>query len=237
MSPFYPDAYPNLLDCTWVIRAPISSHTIRLTFQNVRLGSGDYLYIHDGDNLSATKLKHLSSYTIPEQVVSSKSVILLRLTTDASRQERGFHVTYDSGTVAFGTIGLFDNINCLSVPTTGCGGFLNHTNGTVTSPHFPNHYLNHLNCIWIIKAPSSSDKIRIKFDYFRVYSSDYVYILDGDQLTSTQLGRHYGYTLPPNYVSSRNALLVRFQSGPTAQDFGFQFTFEVGKLTAFSICH
>jgi len=48
-----------------------------------------------------------------------------------------------------------------------CGGYIDGTNGTITSPFYPSIYPPNKNCIWLIVAPPQH-RITITFNHFDV---------------------------------------------------------------------
>ena len=47
----------------------------------------------------------------------------------------------------------------------GCGGTLTGTEGTVTSPNYPDSYNHNEDCVWIITVPDS-DNVVLQFNHF-----------------------------------------------------------------------
>jgi len=51
--------------------------------------------------------------------------------------------------------------------TDACGGYIDGTNGTITSPFYPSIYPPNKNCVWLIVAPPQH-RITITFSHFDV---------------------------------------------------------------------
>lgn len=75
-------------------------------------------------------------------------------------------------------------------PTASCGGVFSSEQGEVTSPNWPNNYLDQAVCTWRISIPSAKN-IHIVFTHFEVQAVnqlgqcvDYVEIYGGAGLTS-----------------------------------------------------
>ena len=63
--------------------------------------------------------------------------------------------------------------------------------GVITSPNYPNHYPNNLDCYWTIHRPY--DKLELRFDSFLIHQNtfDYVTITEGPFQNADVLLRHY----------------------------------------------
>ena len=51
--------------------------------------------------------------------------------------------------------------------TDACGGYIDGTNGTLTSPFYPSIYPPNKNCVWLIVAPPQH-RITVTFTHFDV---------------------------------------------------------------------
>ncbi|MCX8111652.1 MAG: N-acetylmuramoyl-L-alanine amidase [Bacteroidia bacterium] len=84
--------------------APPGATSITLTFQQFNLENnfnssprgGDYLYIYDGDTVTAPLLRRLTGTTLPNPVTSTGGVILLELRSDCSNPMAGWQLTYNA---------------------------------------------------------------------------------------------------------------------------------------------
>lgn len=95
-SPNYPGVYPNNFNCQWTINVA-SVRNLRLTFSHFDIESPfDYVEVYDGLSVSADRrlLKHSGS-TVPSDVVSTSSEMLVRFVTDGTGNAfRGWRATY-----------------------------------------------------------------------------------------------------------------------------------------------
>ena len=80
-----------------MIRAPHATDRIRITFKEVRIASGDYIYIHDGSSLSATRVGSHNGYTLPNQYLSTGGTLLIRFVSNELYEDSGFDIFYDTG--------------------------------------------------------------------------------------------------------------------------------------------
>ena len=88
--------YSNSTDFTVYIQ-PNQSGTIELNFVSFNLESGwDYMYIHDGDDESATLIGVYSGTDLPNggTITSSGNALTIRFDTDGSVVRPGFHIEY-----------------------------------------------------------------------------------------------------------------------------------------------
>ncbi|XP_070174253.1 bone morphogenetic protein 1-like [Littorina saxatilis] len=93
-SLLYPNNYPDLMNCSWEIKAE-PNHVIELTFDTFMLeGPGqcpyDWVEIHDG----ATLLGKFCGSTGPNVVKSSSNTVTVTFRTDSIISDKGFTANY-----------------------------------------------------------------------------------------------------------------------------------------------
>ena len=98
--------------------------------------------------------------------------------------------------------------------------------GTVTSPGYPAKYPNNKTCHTTITAPKGKIII-LNFSTFQLEHSltcyfDYVELIDGKRSK-----KYCGNTVPPEYRSKGNSLVVKFYSDTWMNDKGFRASFTV----------
>lgn len=102
-----------------------------------------------------------------------------------------------------------------------CGGFFDETNGTITSPSFPETYPGNKNCVWEIVAPPQY-RITLNFTHFDLegnnvyqeeceYDSVEVASKLGDEVFRKH-GIYCGARLPPLITSEGNFMRITFTS-------------------------
>jgi len=74
-----------------------------------------------------------------------------------------------------------------------CGGIIEATNGTITSPSFPDLYPGNKSCIWEIIAPIQF-KITLNFTHFD---------LEGNNVSHDRAGVDRGFVFHLDYVFIR----------------------------------
>ncbi|XP_059161063.1 embryonic protein UVS.2-like [Physella acuta] len=125
-------------------------------------------------------------------------------------------------------------IYCLIVKETD-GQIYLYTEGSISSPNFPDYYPNNTFMDWLINAPYNQiiDIRFLKLDLKRKKDQvcvDYVKIFDGTHSGYPLLGTYCGYDLDARTAgirvrSSGMFLYVQFVSGPGGSGSGFNMTY------------
>jgi len=108
----------------------------------------------------------------------------------------------------------------------GCGGSLFGFNGTITSPNYPEHYLNNLNCVWTVAVPIGH--VSIEFLDFELESHptctdyDFVQIRSGNRISNLCGINGQGYT--ENFQTSSINITLRTDGTVTRK--GFQMKWQ-----------
>ncbi|XP_078542156.1 embryonic protein UVS.2-like [Lissotriton helveticus] len=212
-----PSSYPNNVNCVYLIRVP--SNKILLQFDAFDLQSSsncdsDYLTIYDGDSKAAPVLISKACGTGQLQpFMSSGNEMLLEFVTDGSITASGFKASYSS---------------------VKCGGTFTSSDGTVSSPNFPNNYDSNMDCGYYITAPAGS-KVSLTFTSIALEpnptcNADSLSIFDGAKTTSPLIGK-YCKSMPVAPVTSTgSSLLLQFHSDGSLNMKGFQATYTFGKF-------
>ncbi|XP_078540687.1 embryonic protein UVS.2-like [Lissotriton helveticus] len=97
-----------------------------------------------------------------------------------------------------------------------CNTLLTGPTGTLMSPINPSSHPNNVNCVYLIRVPSDTDKILLLFDAFDLQSSpnctsDYLTIYDGNNKTApVLLSKACGTRQLQPFTSSGNEMLLEF---------------------------
>ncbi|XP_028390679.1 cubilin-like isoform X2 [Dendronephthya gigantea] len=214
-SPFYPNLYPNNVDCNWTISSGNERHVLlQFSFFSLEFDStclADYLEVYDGDSLNSTSLGRYCGSQVPRNLVSSGSKFLIVFHTDHSFREKGFVFSYTD------TSGLCgDRISLL-------------TPGIFKSPGYPYSYPDNLDCEWRIFS-GNRKPILLHFLHFEMERSydcaaDYLAVYDVENFSAKRLGRYCGDQLPRNLTASGSYLSIVFHTNGRQGRSGFVFQY------------
>ncbi|XP_074032807.1 protein tolkin, partial [Leptinotarsa decemlineata] len=261
-SPHYPEDYKPNENCTWRISVP-ENHQVAFRFHSFDLEdhddcSYDYLEIKDGLNEDSPVLSVSCGDKLPSDVTSSSNTMLVRFVSDSLVQKGGFTATvmkeYDECSriqhgcqqLCVNTLGSYvcacdigyelhsNGKNC----EVACGGTLNVTNGTITSPSFPDYYPQSKKCIWEIVV-QSPNKITINFTHFDLEGNantrdqcEYDRVEVYSKLKNGLVKKHgtfCGPQVPEMITSEENVMRIEFHSDGTVQKTGFAALFFTDK--------
>ena len=114
-----------------------------------------------------------------------------------------------------------------------CQVHTNQTSGVITTPNYPNDYLNYMDCLWTIQLHPAMlitlecDEIAVEYEQDCTF--DFMEILAGPSPDSPVLGRYCGvfnYTLT---FEREGNMSIRFESDPDKEFRGFRCAYNVFK--------
>ncbi|XP_048082182.1 CUB and sushi domain-containing protein 1 [Ursus arctos] len=96
LSPGFPGAYPNNLDCTWKIELPIGygAHIQFLNFSTE--ANHDYLEIQNGPHHTSPMIGQFSGSDPPSALLSTTHETLIHFYSDHSQNRQGFKLAYQA---------------------------------------------------------------------------------------------------------------------------------------------
>ncbi|KAM5129365.1 embryonic protein UVS.2-like [Mantella aurantiaca] len=204
----YPSAYPDNVNCVWLIRTPYGQASLSFNGFDVQSTpdcSSDYMRIYDGPSKNSSVLldKTCGSQSMP-QIIASSSQMLVEFVSDSSIAGVGFTATYSP---------------------VQCGGTYFNSQGTFSSPGYPNSYWPNMNCNYTITAPVGK-KITLTItdfhlEYVKFCYYDYVNIY-ADNIRRVPF---CGDRTIPVISSQSNTILVTFHSDAYTQAKGFQASY------------
>ncbi|UMM39016.1 hypothetical protein L5515_016239 [Caenorhabditis briggsae] len=247
-SPKYPESYPPNSDCQWTIHVDENSQ-VAIEFVYFHLEQHkeciyDRLILTEGSSKVLKNNGKETSETFCGQIekktiVSKTNQLSLRFFSDNSVQKSGFELRFSKELnecatdknichhYCVNTVGGFKcacrvgyslSANGFSCDST-CGGYLKASNGSISSPNFPEMYPNSKTCVWEIEAPEGYH-IFINFTKFTVEGMktecayDYVKIGDSEKLCGE-------YDKPLLFTTPRNRVRIEFSSDSSVERDGF----------------
>ncbi|XP_077382387.1 CUB and sushi domain-containing protein 3-like isoform X4 [Festucalex cinctus] len=125
LSPGYPENYPNLQMCSWLINVE-KGYNISLHFELFQTEKEfDILEIFDGPNIYSQSLASLSGdIETPFSLTTTGHQLLLRWSSDHGTNRRGFHIRY---------VGEYQTIYCSTPDSPQHGFVVSQTGGHVNS--------------------------------------------------------------------------------------------------------
>ncbi|XP_070454474.1 CUB and sushi domain-containing protein 1 isoform X2 [Equus przewalskii] len=96
LSPGFPGAYPNNLDCTWKVALPIGygAHIQFLNFSTE--ANHDYLEIQNGPYPTSPMIGQFSGTDLPSALLSTTHETLIHFYSDHSQNRQGFKLAYQA---------------------------------------------------------------------------------------------------------------------------------------------
>ncbi|KAK7793278.1 hypothetical protein R5R35_006776 [Gryllus longicercus] len=188
-SPNFPEDYQPGKECVWRISVPLD-YQVALKFQSFEVENHDscvydYVEVRDGSVSDSPLIGKFCGYKAPPEIRSTGNELLVKFVSDGSVQKAGFSAIFmkELDECALQSHGCEHNcINTLGgyecackigyeLHSDGkhcedaCGGVVDATNGTISSPSFPEEYPSNKNCIWEIIAPPQY-RITLNFTHF-----------------------------------------------------------------------
>uniref|UniRef100_A0A4W3K7X0 Cubilin n=1 Tax=Callorhinchus milii TaxID=7868 RepID=A0A4W3K7X0_CALMI len=212
-SPEYPNNYPPLTICHWIIDAP-ENEQVGVVIQELDLPatpncSLEYLEIKDshilGDN--GQNIRLCGSNLIIPAFYSYGHRFRINFYSKVYQNGNKLHLTYQS---------------------TNCSREYNQSFGYLKSPGWPAEYPNNLNCKIILRAPKNH-KISLFFNAFYLELQkdcklDYLEVHNGTPGHEQAIGKFCGYHLPNPIFSHTHELTLIFKSDAISTYAGFEIT-------------
>uniref|UniRef100_A0A8B9TKW5 Cubilin n=1 Tax=Anas platyrhynchos TaxID=8839 RepID=A0A8B9TKW5_ANAPL len=216
-SPGYPGNYPVNRDCFWTIS---TSPGLLITFAFGTLSlehhencSYDHLEIRDGLLPQDPVVGKYCSTGSPPPLQTTGPYAWIHFHSDDSVTDKGFHIVYTTS------------------PDPSCGGNYTDSEGVITSPFWPNPFINNQQCIYIIRQPED-EKIYLNFTHMELESHsdcslNYIEVRDGDSEMSSLITKFCHSTLTSPITSTSNSLWIKFKSDASVQRASFRAIYQV----------
>ncbi|KAF0762933.1 cubilin, partial [Aphis craccivora] len=218
-SPNFPNDYPKLKDCSWIINVPVNNQ-IELNITHFLLEESldcrfDFVEIRNGGFPTSPLIgKYCGSKILP--VISSiGNSLFIRFVSDGSRGRKGFFMQWYT-------------------TAKGCGGILNSGIGHIVSPNYPLPIQEPLECYYKIAVAQGSQikltivDIELITDHYSAgqCKDNFLEIYDGGNSASKMLGTFCSDTQSSTYVhSSFNQMYIKFRNSGFSKGRGFSLTY------------
>lgn len=163
------------------------------------------------------RIQGASSWTTVNS--SSRSIRISGLTSD-KMYEWQVRANCNSGSGAFSGSSYFRTAQYHEV-STACTGTFTDTGGPT------GNYGNNENYIFTIDPPGSS-RVTVDFYSFGLDSGDYLYIIDGADVTAPLIGAYTGTNSPGRITSSGGAITFKFMSNASGVSWGWRAYWSCG---------
>ncbi|XP_075684851.1 cubilin [Rhinoderma darwinii] len=140
-SPNFPDKYPALSHCAWLLEAP-EGHIITLSFAYFDLEyhsvcRWDSVTVMNGASHGSPIIGQYCGTTSPGTLQSGSNKLLVIFNADNTLNGGGFYANWTSDSL-------------------GCGGYIYADNGNIKSPGWPLNFPTNSRCTWTIQTHESS---------------------------------------------------------------------------------
>ncbi|XP_017555843.2 cubilin [Pygocentrus nattereri] len=223
-SPHYPQNYKPNLDCSWHVMVT-SGFRVSVTFLSpfqvqgfgTACSSGDYLELRNGPDGNAPSLGgRLCGASPPTVTQTTDNHLHVHFVSDGSNEASGFKLLFEAhSTACGGTIELRDG----------------DPPGYITSPNYPSHYPQNIDCVWIIMVPNG-ESVQLDFEDFYIEPNtqcyyDYLEIRDGVSSNAELLAKLCGSTQPSTQHSTGSAMYLRFRTDHIITHKGFKAKYSI----------
>ncbi|XP_014254813.1 cubilin-like [Cimex lectularius] len=213
ITPNYPAYYGPGLQCRWTIRVN-ERKQIRLNVKDfdVEFSHGcnrDYLEIRNGGTETSPVIGRFCGKTIPREIISHSNKLYLSFISDKTVGGNGLKILWDEG-------------------STGCGGKMNSSSGSIISPNYPSPYDNNLNCFWKITVPIGNQiqLTIIDLDLEMLQNCvDYIEIFDGKNNQAPSLGQFCSKADIKTITSKSNTIFLAFHTDSLDTGTGFHLSY------------
>lgn len=214
-SPGTSEYLPNK-NCEWIITVP-TGQQIEVTFKYFEVEEGqknickfDGLEVRNGGYSIAPLVGTFCGSTIPGPFRSFSNQLYIKFFCDSSLNFKGFEMEWD------GT-------------STGCGGVITSTKGSITSPNYPSPYAHNAQCNWRISVNEGSTIEIIIADLDLEIESecrnDFLEIFDGFDASATSFGRFCTENHPMHLKTVNNHAMIRLNTDESIAARGFMLKY------------
>nr|CAD7397150.1 unnamed protein product [Timema cristinae] len=183
---------------------PVRNHMCKPQVRLTAAGNGGYE--------NSPLLGKFCGTTITKIMRSYSNQIYIHFVSDSSNSLKGFSIHWDA-------------------TSTGCGGTLASSSGSIISPNYPQPYNHKAECLWkiIVSRGSAIQLVFVDLDLESQSSClyDYVEVRDGIDSSAKRIGRYCTTGSHPLIIrSTSNHLFINFHSDVSRSGRGFHIKFD-----------
>ncbi|XP_029644438.1 cubilin isoform X2 [Octopus sinensis] len=221
-SPGYFSKYVKNMSCSWLIYAGDPNYSLQVDWQRVDIEYSlgcykDFVQIYRGFDRSGELLDHrCGQSSINVNNIGRYAYIYFH--TDNTIEREGFSLKYKS-------------TNSGSKICTATTSYTSHPYSwqTITSPYYPDNYLDSLSCNWLITTDDALEIVKLKvldteMENSTDCSKDVVHVYDGGTPRSPKLGSWCGSDTP-EFISTGRKMYITFITNDKAHFRGFKAKF------------
>lgn len=221
-SPGYYGQYKKNMSCGWLIYAGDPNYSLQVDWQRVDIEYSlgchkDFVQIYRGYDRSGELLDHrCGKSSINVNNIGRYAYIYFH--TDADTEREGFSLKYKS-------------TNSGSKICTATTSYTAHPYNwqIITSPYYPDRYLDGLSCNWLITTDDALEVVKLKvldseLENSTVCSKDVVHVYDGGTPRSPLLGSWCNGDTP-EFISTGRKMYITFSTDEKAHFRGFKAKF------------
>lgn len=203
--------YANNASCSWLLGPDDSVQSIKLTFLRFATDPADLVKVYNGATTASPLLGTYSGSSIPLEINSTGTKMLVTFTSNSTTTAPGFLAEYHC------TLNLY------------CSGttILTDPSGNFGDGSGRFDYRNSGTCKWKIMPPNASS-VTLSFTDFRTeQNKDFVQVFDIG--SNTLLATYSGdYTTPPGPVTAYSGKMsVNFNSNNSVRDAGWDASYSI----------
>lgn len=196
-------------NCSWLINADDSVKNVTLNFVRFATNVSDLVKIYDGSTTLSPLLATYSGHSLPADITSSGSAMLVTFNSGSGAGDQGFLAEYNSTLYDFCT------------ETT----FLTAASGNFTDGSSRFKYRNSGNCKWEI-IPPNANSVTLNFSKFNT-EPDKDSVIIYDNVSGDLLGVYSGNytTMPAPVTASSGRMLVMFNTNNAIRGDGWDASY------------
>jgi len=207
--------YNDDFDCLWLIKPPANDSIteITLNWHSFETESGqDIVTVYDGSSTSDPVLGTYSGNSLPPDVTTTGTEMLVRFQTNSSVGHPGWHATYSTSGPKY-----------CNLPITETAA-----SGTLDDGSDVKNYKNKTSCLYFIR-PTGATKVNFKLTKFDTEEGyDFLTITDpgSGTLLAKLTGKYHVDSLPATITSPSGQLQILFQSDYATTGSGWTATWD-----------